>query len=295
VAISNSIFRNNAAGAAGAIYIVSSAVTLTSCTIVDNEAACEQCQFAGGIYVESSSVSFILSSIEGNVAALYGGGLVAEGYSALLLLSGSEAGSEGGVTQLTISESQVIGNTASFGSGGGAVVMQGSNGTLVDTQFESNTALFSATASAGGGGLAHTGLGEQDALGLRLILSGVSFSDNVDENEAQAHDLLSYNANTVVRETCPTQGGYYFLALEGAALTVNDDGTASGTLSSFTCLPQCAPDEERKTPNHPCTACIPGKYGNDGFYDCSACPAGSFNVDSGSTSVAACSACSPGT
>jgi hypothetical protein len=286
------------------LYIDLSIVSLTSCTIVGNEANPKE---AGGISVASSSVSILLCTIEGNVAGSYGGGLVTGGnFDNSLLETSAQVGTEGigtqltgqsesMIAQLTISGSQVVGNTASAGSGGGIFVGQGSNGTITDTHFESNTASGGATsASVGGGGLAHTGGSDEDALGLRLILSGASFSDNVDENDAQAHDLFSYNANTVVRETCPAEDGYYFLAQEGTALTVNEGGTASGTLSSFTCLAQCAPGEDRKTSNHPCTVCEAGKYGNSGIFECSECPAGAYNEDTGAISLAECAACSPG-
>ncbi|GMI25620.1 hypothetical protein TeGR_g13322, partial [Tetraparma gracilis] len=232
--ISNSVFRDNLASTGGALYIDLSIVSLSSCTIVGNEANPKE---AGGISVASSFVSILLCTIEGNVAGIYGGGLVTGGNFEPLLETSAQVGTEGIGAQLT---------------------------------------------------------GQKDALGLRLILSGVSFSDNVDENDAQAHDLFSYNANTVVRETCPAEDGYYFLAQEGTALTVNEGGTASGTLSSFTCLAQCAPGEDRKTSNHPCTVCEAGKYGNDGIFECSECPAGSYNEDTGTASIDACAACPPG-
>ncbi|GMI56954.1 hypothetical protein TeGR_g8536, partial [Tetraparma gracilis] len=243
--ISNSVFRDNLASTGGALYIDLSIVSLTSCTIVGNEANPKE---AGGISVASSFVSIILCTIEGNVAGIYGGGLVTGGnFENSLLETSAQVGTEGigaqltgksesMIAQLTISGSQVVGNTASDGSGGGIFVGQGSNGTITDTHFESNTAAGSGSASVGGGGLYHNGVSDEVALGLQLVLSGVSFSDNVDEGFGQAHDLFSLSANTVVLETCPTQDGYYFLAQEGAALTTNEGGTASGTLSSFTCL-----------------------------------------------------------
>jgi hypothetical protein len=236
------------------------------------------------------TASILSSTIESNTAGTYGGGISIQGNYDGTNPSDQDLSL---ISQFKIEDCQVIGNTCREGKGGGVLVSTGSNGTITATHFDSNTNEASFSDTLGGGGLAHSESSTDSP--LMLILSGVSFANNVDENGGQAHDIHSFQANTVVSETCPTQDGYYFLAREGAAITVNDDTSATGTLSSFTCLPPCAPGEDRKTPADPCTACDAGKYGNDGLYECSTCLAGSFNGDSGSTSVAACSACSPGT
>lgn len=123
------IARNTALDAGGGMYILSGSGTLNGGQVLTNTA---QGSGGGGICV-AGSVTLKGGQVAGNVTAGWGGGLNGIGSSSSVVLYGTQivgnvAGEGGGVIvdvgSATLSETQIISNTAT-GSGGGMGVRQG--------------------------------------------------------------------------------------------------------------------------------------------------------------------------
>jgi len=136
----------------GGLYLNYSDVTLESVTLSNNAAA-----RGGAIYLENSSLYLSNSTITGNDADTYGGGIYVTETS-----------------QLTVSSSTLEDNSAPI-RGGSLYIEEGSTASLVDTTIADNRA------GASGGGIY---IARSD-----LDVSSTDFIDNVD------HDLYHSDRN----------------------------------------------------------------------------------------------------
>ena len=171
LSINNSTLRNNSAQNGGAIYVdgntaaAPTQLTLTNCSVLNNESIASGSAFngGGGVYVEpNAKLTLLTTTLSGNTTVASGGALHIGG-----ILSASNA--------------EISGNTAS-GAGGGVLLEATAAATLVNSLVSNNTAVIS------GGGVY--------ASGGTLNISGGSFLNNR-ANDSGAGGLNSFATSVI--------------------------------------------------------------------------------------------------
>ncbi|MBN2023349.1 MAG: right-handed parallel beta-helix repeat-containing protein, partial [Pirellulales bacterium] len=237
----------------GGIYNNHSAVAITGSNILGNESLAGH---GGGIYAYGSGATTVVtgSTISGNTAALYGGGVHSDtGTSATIqtsTIADNEAGYGGGVygyaATIVVGESIVSGNTATT-SGGGIRAYAGSV-TVTDSDILDNnggdygggicgwnsTAVISVTGSTISGNTAQNGAG---IYGYQIAVSDSTVSENVGTwgggiriNLSGGLGTLTVENSTITGNTASGGGG--ILIAPGATAIVTDSTISDNTATS---------------------------------------------------------------
>lgn len=204
--------RNAASASGGAVFLNGAAMTLSGSSVEGNSAG----EYGGGVHLTGSGASLVMTdgSITGNSTAKYRGGGV----------------NAGGNTSFTMSGGTISGNTAQT-QGGGVCVQNNAAMTMTGGTITGNTAV------SGGSGIDLHGAGSTLALGGALKLQEIYFfaastaGITLDEGfSADPAISLKFNAG-VAQEGLrvlavgeySTQLGYF--AVEEDGLTLGTDGT----------------------------------------------------------------------